>query len=84
MVKFLNGKKLDSSYDRGKPIEFIAGRMIKGWNEAILTMKKGEKRTLIVPYNLAYGPKGRPGIPPYATLHFEMELVDFKEAPKKK
>lgn len=78
VVKFLNGQKLDSSYDRGKPIEFIAGSMIKGWNEAIFAMKKGEKRTLIVPYNLAYGSRGRPGVPPYATLHFEMELVDFQ------
>lgn len=84
VVKFLNGQKLDSSYDRNKPIEFTAGTMIKGWNEAIIAMKKGEKRTLIIPYNLAYGAKGRPGVPPYATLHFEMELVSFETAETKK
>jgi len=79
----LNGTKVDSSFDRGTPFEFIAGgKVIKGWNEAIITMKKGEKRTLIVPYNLAYGSRGGGPIPPYATLHFDMELVDFKSVDK--
>ncbi len=76
----LNGKKFDSSVDRGEPISFPVGmgRVIPGWDEALVTMKKGEKRVLIIPPQLAYGPRGVPGaIPPNATLVFEVEMVDF-------
>ena len=78
--KLMNGKKFDSSYDRGKPIEFPVGkgRVIKGWDEALLGMKKGEKRVLIIPSNLGYGPSGRGPIPPNATMVFDVELIDFK------
>ena len=75
------GKKFDSSHDRGSPISFplSQGRVIKGWDEAIALMSKGEKRTLIIPPELGYGERGAGGaIPPNSTLIFEVELVDFK------
>jgi len=76
----LDGTKFDSSVDRGEPFEFPLGqgRVIKGWDEGIANMKKGEKGVLIVPSDLAYG-TGRQGIPPYSTLVFEVELVDFEK-----
>ena len=74
------GSKFDSSHDRGQPFSFPLGqgRVIKGWDEAIALMSKGEKRTLIIPPDLGYGsnPAGR--IPPNSTLIFEVELIDFK------
>lgn len=77
--KLLDGTKFDSSYDRGQPIQFPvgSGRVIKGWDEAFLSMKKGEKRVLIIPSDLGYGPSGRGPIPPNATMIFDVELVDF-------
>jgi FKBP-type peptidyl-prolyl cis-trans isomerase len=79
--RLLDGTPFDSSYKRGVPLTFRVGvgAVVAGWDEAFLTMKKGEKRTLIIPYWLAYGEKGRPpGIPPKATLIFEVELIDFR------
>ncbi len=77
--KLLDGTKFDSSVDRGNPIDFPVGqgRVIKGWDEALLTMKKGEKRVLIIPASLGYGPSGRGPIPPNATMVFDVELIDF-------
>ncbi len=78
--RLLDGTPFDSSYKRGTPFVFRlgTGSVIKGWDEAFLTMKKGEKRTLIVPHWLAYGEKGRGSIPGKATLIFEVELIDWR------
>lgn len=78
--KFLDGKQFDSSAG-GDPIQFsLQGGVIQGWLEAASTMKKGEKRILIIPYKLAYGERGHPaGIPPRTTLMFEMEIVDIQK-----
>lgn len=78
--RLLDGTPFDSSYKTGRPLTFQVGvgKVIKGWDEALLTMKKGARRTLIIPYWLGYGEAGRaPFIPPRATLVFEVELVDF-------
>jgi len=76
-----DGTKFDSSYDRHSPLTFPVGvgRVIAGWDETILDMRKGERRTVIIPWWLAYGAAGRPpAIPPRASLVFEIELVDFQ------
>ena len=78
--KLLSGTVFDSSVKKGKPIEFIVGtgKVIPGWDEALSDMAKGEKRTLIIPPDLAYGERGRPPvIPPNSVLVFDVELVDF-------
>lgn len=76
----LDGTKFDSSQDREGPFNFQVGfgRVIAGWDEAFLGMKKGEKRTLIVPYWLGYGERGRGKIPARATLIFEVELLEIQ------
>ena len=77
---FLDGKKFDSSYDRGEPFEFTlgVGQVIKGWDEGISYMKEGGKAKLIMPSSLAYGARGAGSIPPYTSLIFDVELVDVK------
>ncbi len=75
----LNGQKFDSSVDRGKPFEFTLGQgqVIKGWDEGIAMLRKGEKATFIIPSELAYGQRSMGPIGPYSTLVFEVELIDF-------
>lgn len=72
-----NGDVFDSSYDRGQPIEFGLGQVIKCWTEGLQRMKPGGKAVLVCPSELAYGDGGRPSIPGGATLVFEVELLSF-------
>ena len=75
------GAKFDSSIDRGTPFVFPlgTGRVIKGWDQGIVGMKIGGKRTLIIPAHLGYGARGAgDSIPPNATLVFDVELLDLR------
>jgi len=82
-----DGRMFDSSTKRGKPAEFPLNRVIKGWTEGVQLMVAGEKRRFWIPGSLAYGeaqtndPHAAMG-PPRGTLVFDVELIDFKEAPK--
>ena len=81
----IDGKEFDSSYKRGKPLEFKLDNVIKCWTEGVQKMKPGGKARLVCPPNLAYGDTGAGDqILPGATLAFEVELVDFKPGPEPK
>lgn len=75
-----NGSKVDSSHDHSppEPLEMVLGStsLIDGWVEGVTGMRMGERRKLVLPYDLAYGPAGRSGIPPYSPLVFEVELAE--------
>lgn len=75
------GKKFDSSVDRGQKFQFVigVGQVIQGWDEGVMSMKKGEKRMIYIPSNLAYGTRGAGSvIAPNSNLIFEVELFDMQ------
>jgi FKBP-type peptidyl-prolyl cis-trans isomerase FkpA len=78
----VNGRKFDSSLDRGKTFNFPlgAGRVIRGWDEGVAGMKPGGVRKLIVPAELGYGDRGVGPIPPNSTLIFEVQLLEIQYA----
>ncbi|KAK3738194.1 hypothetical protein QZH41_012778, partial [Actinostola sp. cb2023] len=79
--RLVDGKKFDSSHDRGKTFDFTLGKgmVIQGWEQGLLDMCVGEKRKLTIPPHLAYGDKGAgASIPPGATLYMDVELVEIQ------
>ncbi|HYF01853.1 MAG TPA: FKBP-type peptidyl-prolyl cis-trans isomerase [Patescibacteria group bacterium] len=78
----LNGEQFDSSRERNEPFAFTLGRkqVIRGWDEAFALLKIGDRATLIIPPNLAYGDRDRPKIPANSTLIFDVEFLDVRKS----
>ncbi len=82
--KLIDGSVFDSSVERGEPAQFGLNQVIPGWTEGIQLMSVGSTYEFYIPYDLAYGPRGHGQIiPPYATLIFEVELLDILPAEEK-
>lgn len=77
----IDGTEFDNSYKRGEPASFPVTGVIKGWTEALQMMPVGSKWQLVIPAGIAYGERGRPGIPPNSALLFDLELLDIKKQP---
>lgn len=78
VLTLTNGKKIDSSRDRGSPFEFTVGKgeVIQGWDEGLTKVSVGQRAKLTISPDMGYGAKGVPGcIPPNATLVFDVELL---------
>ncbi len=77
---FIDGTEFDSSYKHNEPIQFALNGVIPCWTEGVQRMKVGGKAQLVCPSDIAYGDRGRPGIPPGSVLVFEIELMDIPPA----
>ncbi|XGC81521.1 FKBP-type peptidyl-prolyl cis-trans isomerase [Bdellovibrio bacteriovorus] len=75
-----DGTKFDSSYDHGRPFQFVigSGKVIKGWDQGLMGMKEGGKRTLFVPAHLGYGERVKPKIPAHSNLIFHVEMIEVR------
>ena len=80
VARLTNGREIDSTYNRGQPVEFRVGEAaIAGWNEGVTGMRAGGRRRLVIPAHLAFGEAGIPDrVPPGATLLYEMEVLAIR------